>query len=193
MVVADSIRRPCGEATGLILLNRDGKLVLVNETIGAWVRTGRLRIAEDRIVLASSSEQQALDAAIGIALRGSGTSNVQVGGSAPGRRFHVVVMHARRDWRFCGQPDLGIGALIMFMADSREGVLSSYGLTQAEARVALAAADGAMNGEIARKLRLSRNTIKTHLRRVYDKMGIRRQAELVRVLAASAGSGFIAG
>jgi DNA-binding CsgD family transcriptional regulator len=193
MVAGDSIRWQRDEATGLILLDRVGKLVLVNETVGAWVRTGRLRIAEGRIALASPNEQQALDTAIGVVLRGGRTSTVQVGCSAPWQRLQTVVMQARRDWHFPGQPDLGIGALIMFIADSREGVLRSYGLTQAEARVALAAADGAMNSEIARKLRVSRNTIKTHLRRVYDKMGIRRQAELVRVLAASAGSGFIAG
>ena len=179
-----------GEAAGLVLLDREGKLVLVNETAGAWVRGGVLRIVDDQVVLGSQAEQRELDGAIRGVLRGDRVRTLEVSCSTPGQRLHTMVMPASRDWRFSPQQGPGLAALILFIRspsalsdNSREGVLDTYGLTQAEARVALAAADGAMNNEIATKLRLSRNTIKTHLRRVYEKMGIRRQAELVRVLA----------
>ena len=59
----------------------------------------------------------------------------------------------------------------------------AYGLTGAEVRVADAASGGAGIGEIARQLGLSPNTVKTHLRRIYEKTGTKRRAELARVMA----------
>jgi DNA-binding CsgD family transcriptional regulator len=56
----------------------------------------------------------------------------------------------------------------------------AYGLMEAEARVAETAAGGAAIGAIARQHGLSPNTIKTHLRRIYEKTGTSRQAELAR-------------
>lgn len=59
----------------------------------------------------------------------------------------------------------------------------AYGLTEAEARVAEAASACAGIGEIARRLGLSPNTVKTHMRRIYEKTGTRRHAELAKVMA----------
>jgi DNA-binding CsgD family transcriptional regulator len=64
-----------------------------------------------------------------------------------------------------------------------ERLEQTYQLTGSEARIALAAASGESPGAIAVRLRLSANTIKTHLRRVYEKLGIHRQAELVRLMS----------
>jgi len=62
-------------------------------------------------------------------------------------------------------------------------------LTDAEARVAMLAADGNSNPAIARELFLSRATIETHLKRVYAKLAIdgRHQLHLLCPLAASPG------
>jgi pimeloyl-ACP methyl ester carboxylesterase/DNA-binding CsgD family transcriptional regulator len=59
-------------------------------------------------------------------------------------------------------------------------------LTDAEARVAMLAADGYSNPAIARELFLSRATIETHLKRVYAKLAIegRHQLHLLRPPAA---------
>ena len=62
--------------------------------------------------------------------------------------------------------------------------MDAFGLTQAEARVALAAASGNTVGETAKLLNLSPNTIKTHLRRVFAKTATARQAELSGLIAA---------
>jgi len=53
------------------------------------------------------------------------------------------------------------------------------GLTVAERRVATIAASGISNAEIAGVLGISLNTVKTHLRRVYSKLDVKRQSELV--------------
>ena len=61
-----------------------------------------------------------------------------------------------------------------------------FGLTHAEARVAttLLGADGPR--EVAVQLGVGLATVRTHLHRLYDKTGTRRQAELVRLLATLA-------
>lgn len=60
-------------------------------------------------------------------------------------------------------------------------------LTPAERRVAVLAADGARNRDIADKLFLSPKTVETHLRAAYRKLGIGSRAELPEALAALGG------
>jgi DNA-binding CsgD family transcriptional regulator len=62
--------------------------------------------------------------------------------------------------------------------------MDAYGLTLAEARVALHAASGQSVADVCALLKISPNTVKTHLRRVYAKTGIHRQAELSSIVAS---------
>jgi DNA-binding CsgD family transcriptional regulator len=57
-----------------------------------------------------------------------------------------------------------------------------YGLTPAEATVAARIAAGATVAEIAGQMALSRNTIRSHLYRVFDKLQVTHQSELTRLL-----------
>jgi DNA-binding CsgD family transcriptional regulator len=61
--------------------------------------------------------------------------------------------------------------------------LAGRGLSAAERRVALALRDGRPVREAAERLGLSLNTVKTHLKRVYEKLGVRGLPELVALLA----------
>lgn len=63
-----------------------------------------------------------------------------------------------------------------------ESLRNLYGFTAAEVKVAIAVAEGASLAEIADNLRVSQFTIRSHLRRILDKTGARRQAEVVRIL-----------
>ncbi|MEB3022400.1 helix-turn-helix transcriptional regulator [[Mycobacterium] crassicus] len=58
-----------------------------------------------------------------------------------------------------------------------------YGLTKSEAQVALLVMRGEGLRPIAEELSVSLTTVRTHLRHVFDKTGVHRQAELVRLLA----------
>ena len=85
-------------------------------------------------------------------------------------------------------PDAAVQLFIVDPAN-RAGVpiswiMDAYGLTQAEAKVALAASSGLTMPEAATRLGLSPNTIKTHLRRVFVKTGTGRQTELARLMAS---------
>jgi DNA-binding CsgD family transcriptional regulator len=61
-----------------------------------------------------------------------------------------------------------------------------YGLTRTEAAVAQLVLNGEGLGPIGEQLLLSRDTVKTHLRNVFNKTQTHRQAELVRLLLAIA-------
>ena len=61
-----------------------------------------------------------------------------------------------------------------------------YGLTRTEAAVAVEVAGGAGLDSVASRLGLGRNTVKTHLSRVFDKTGTHRQAELARLVMGMA-------
>ena len=65
---------------------------------------------------------------------------------------------------------------------SEERLRRLYGLSQGEARVAAALARGHSLEEAARTLRLSINNARAHLKRVFAKTRVSRQAELVRLL-----------
>ncbi len=60
-------------------------------------------------------------------------------------------------------------------------------LTRREQEVALLAVKGLSSSQIAARLVLSRRTVEGHLARAYQKLGVRRRAELAAVLAAQAG------
>jgi DNA-binding CsgD family transcriptional regulator len=65
-----------------------------------------------------------------------------------------------------------------------EWVMDAYGLTLAEARVALHVASGRSVADVGAQLKISPNTVKTHLRRVFSKTGVHRQAELASITAS---------
>jgi DNA-binding CsgD family transcriptional regulator len=70
----------------------------------------------------------------------------------------------------------------------QEAVLSRlHGLTPAEAKVAALIARGSSARQAADDLGLSYNTLKTHLKRIFEKTGTRSQGELIRLLVAGAG------
>jgi len=58
-----------------------------------------------------------------------------------------------------------------------------HGLTTTEAKVALTIARGLPGKQVCRELHISYNTLKTHLRHIYAKTRVKRQSDLVRLLA----------
>jgi DNA-binding CsgD family transcriptional regulator len=59
-----------------------------------------------------------------------------------------------------------------------------YDLTPSEARVLLKIGEGQTVTAAALELGVSENTVKTHLARVFQKVGVNRQPDLVAIVAA---------
>lgn len=66
-----------------------------------------------------------------------------------------------------------------------DSLVQQFGLTRAEARVAISISNGHSTAETAQAQNISRNTIRSHLRSIYSKMGVVRQADLVRAVLVS--------
>lgn len=84
----------------------------------------------------------------------------------------------------------GLAAVLIIEAEAIELSLAErlqqrYGLTPAEARLAVEIAQGDGKNAVAERLGITFSTARTHLSRVFDKTGVRRQAELVRLLVNS--------
>jgi DNA-binding CsgD family transcriptional regulator len=58
------------------------------------------------------------------------------------------------------------------------------GLTQREREVALLVADGLRSREVADRLGIASQTVKSHLKTIFDKLGVRNRVELARRLVA---------
>jgi DNA-binding CsgD family transcriptional regulator len=77
----------------------------------------------------------------------------------------------------------------MAIAPPAQALRDRYGLTAAEAALALAVLGGEGLRAAAAQLGISVSTAKTHLQRVFGKTGTSRQAELVRLLLTTTGGG----
>jgi DNA-binding CsgD family transcriptional regulator len=83
---------------------------------------------------------------------------------------------------------------VLFIGDSDactrpsdERIRLVYGLTPAEAKLTALIVEGKDGAAAARALGVSGNTVKTHLKSVFDKVGVARQADLVRRVLADVG------
>ncbi|MDX1734302.1 MAG: helix-turn-helix transcriptional regulator [Halioglobus sp.] len=91
-----------------------------------------------------------------------------------------------------GAEGRGIPSAALFISDPAQAtdpglqtVSRLFGLTTAEAKLALALANGQSLDEASAALSISRNTARSHLRSVFAKTGVSRQAGLVRLILRS--------
>jgi pimeloyl-ACP methyl ester carboxylesterase/DNA-binding CsgD family transcriptional regulator len=87
--------------------------------------------------------------------------------------------------------DVHPSRLMVFVASrtshalSEQGLIALFGLTPAEARVTQKLALGCTLDESAELLEVSKNTVKTLVSRVFGKIGVKRQTELMQAIYAS--------
>jgi DNA-binding CsgD family transcriptional regulator len=71
-------------------------------------------------------------------------------------------------------------------AEAAEAMASAYGLTPAETRLLESLLAGHTLAETATTLGIAMTTAKTHLDNIFQKTGVNRQAELMRLAARAA-------
>lgn len=116
------------------------------------------------------------------------------------RRDFALPRDAAPAWAACVIPlpptsaTLSESALLVLSAPDRHCLVATdllealFGLTAAEARIALALSNGTRLEDIAAENRLALNTVRCYVKQIFAKTGVRRQAELVRLILIGAGT-----
>jgi DNA-binding CsgD family transcriptional regulator len=185
--------------TGLILVDGHGRALFVNRAALEISRAGDgLTLSRPGLSAARPSDNAALHRLIAASvaqaddhLPAGGTMSV----SRPSlKRPYLVVVApirgSRHPW-----PASSAASAAVFVSDPERGVpppvqwlRAAYGLTAAEARLAGLLAAGVSLDEAAGTLRVTRETARCHLKRLFDKTDTRRQSALIAlILRASAG------
>jgi DNA-binding CsgD family transcriptional regulator len=79
---------------------------------------------------------------------------------------------------------LFLGAPQLSLRFEEQSIAQRYGLTRAEAKLLQALVDGSRLTDYADTAGITLNTVKAHLKQIFAKTGIRRQADLIRLILA---------
>jgi DNA-binding CsgD family transcriptional regulator len=178
-------------ADGVIVLDRRAQVLFANAAARRLEAEGALRLRQP-ITISSPLHSQRLAELLRAALLGAPGGTMSVPRNSDGHLLTLVVSSIRsKDIGRLSDAGYKDAAVLLFVIDpvNRRSIpvsqiMDAYGLTPAEARVALAASSGNTVIETAQLLKLSPNTIKTHLRRVFAKTATGRQAELAGLIAS---------
>ncbi|MER9363966.1 PAS domain-containing protein [Mesorhizobium sp. M0500] len=177
---------------GVLVLDEMGNVLFANDEARTLVAGTPLRMRGACVASGPSTSADQLRGAVSTALAGRTPEVFAIcrpGSDVPLSVLAVPLRGAVIGHLSPGAPRRPVAALFLSNQSApgarpppdRLGNL--FGFTPAEARMAVALADGGGQREIASRLGISMNTLKTQAGRVYAKADVRRQAELVRLMA----------
>jgi DNA-binding CsgD family transcriptional regulator len=172
---------------GVLLVDRMGCILFTNRAAQSIISLGDgLAMGAHGLWAESSADNRRLEALIAEAANGAAGGTMRVSRPSLAEPWLLLVAPARSP--MFRAVDAGAAAII-FVTDperapmpSQEILSDLFGLTATEAKVALCISAGHDVPSAARQLRVSTNTVHTHLRRIFSKLGVHRQADVVRVL-----------
>jgi DNA-binding CsgD family transcriptional regulator len=184
-----------GLAAAMFLVDADARILHANASAHAVLSAGTvLRQCPGRLAFLDAGVEQSLRetfAAVGD--RANGARGIAVPLNArDGEQWLVHVLPLTSGMRrVAGDRYAATAAVFLRQATLDlpapvETIGSLYGLTPAELRVLAAIVDIGGVPEVAPALGISETTVKTHLRHVFDKTGVTRQADLVKLVAGFA-------
>lgn len=183
-------------STGVVFLNAEGEIVLMNRSAAALVakRDGLLAM-RDGLRAERPEESSWLEKTIRLATSPSNGIGVSVGGMVLVSRrerppLQILVSPIQKPVVQTSQPI----AAVAFISDpqrpqrpAQEVLRAFYGLTTAECRVALLLSDGHAPRKIANMIGVTDNTVRSQIKSIFSKTGVKRQGELIRLLLSNAG------
>jgi DNA-binding CsgD family transcriptional regulator len=183
--------------TGVILVDTAAKILFANRTAEAILAgNDGLSADGDGVCACSESATRVLRRLItscgsGAMVNGGPGGRMEVPRADGRRALRVAVAPFRAEEAQIGTAWLGVArpVAILIVTDPereqrlrREDLRRQFGLTPAEADVALEIVKGDGRDAAGARLGIAAATVRTHLSRIFEKTGVRRQAELVRLL-----------
>ena len=179
-------------SAGVVLLDRKLHVLFANKAFRAMANDGALALRGRTLSSSLPTYAQKFDRMTRSALLGAPDGMMAIPHPNDGRLITILVSSMRsRDFDGFAGLHVDDSAAIIFMFDPArpsalppEWIMDAYQLTMAETKVALQASLGRSVSDIGIRLNISPNTVKTHLRHVFAKTGVRGRAELVGLIAA---------
>jgi DNA-binding CsgD family transcriptional regulator len=186
-----------GLKASMFLVDASGRIVHANAAGHAMLHQADiLRAAAGRLIVGDTAAQHALYDILIAAERGDAALGAK-GIALPltdrkGETFSAHVLPLTSGAR--RQSTLGARAAAAIFVHKAalsiesppEALAKRYKLTPTELRVLLAVVEVGGAPEVAQALGVADSTVKSHLKRVYEKTGVSRQADLVKLVAAFA-------
>lgn len=178
-------------ATAILIVDRYGRVLIMNATARQIV-AGRDALFDEPHGLRAGSAPATSELRAEIAAASHGVAAAKGGVvrlplAAGGQLTARITPLSRLALDRLG---LGVPAAAVFIDDparkptpSSELLRRAFGLSSAEARLVVLLADGHGLRSASDRLRVSRETSRTLLRRVFDKTGVRRQSKLLALVA----------
>jgi DNA-binding CsgD family transcriptional regulator len=181
--------------TGVIFLGTKGEVVLMNRSARAFVaQKDGLLTNRDGLRAERLGESTMLEKAILQAVSTSNGAGVVSGGTVLVSRrarppLQIQISPIRNSVVQTSQPIAAVAFVLDPLRRERpaqEVLRALYGLTPAECRVALLLGDGHAPGKIAGMVGVSDNTVRSQIKSIFSKTGVKRQGELIRLLLSNA-------
>jgi DNA-binding CsgD family transcriptional regulator len=183
-----------GFSAGMFLVDADGRIVHANAAGHAVLAAGDfLRAAGGRLVAGDPQTDRILRDIFIAAGNGDvaiGTKGIALPLTAHDGERHVahVLPLTSGARRRAGIATAAAAALFVHkaaldMPSPPEAIASAYKLTPTELRILLAIVEIGGGPEVAEALGIAEGTVKTHLGRLFEKTGAKRQADLVKLVA----------
>jgi DNA-binding CsgD family transcriptional regulator len=170
------------QGLAVLVVDASGRVRSRNQQADRLVRRGHLRIVHERLCWGDVVTEDSVRRAIACASRPTGriASSLRTRAvSGPALEIDVVPLD-----------DGAADAMLVVRAPrpqaQAERVAAAYGLTPAEARLLAALSEGERVADYADRAGIALSTAKTHLRALFEKTGVNRQADLMRLVAGSA-------
>lgn len=182
-----------GLEAGMFLVDATGRLVHANASGRAMLSDGNLVHANGRpLALEAQADEALRDVFLSAGNADAAIHDKSVAVRLNARDGDHFVTHvlpltsgARRQ---AGASYAAVAAVFVQKAQDSmpglEALAQQFGLSPAESRVLIAIMDFGGVAEVAAALKLSPATVRTHLRHVFEKTGVRRQADLVKLVAS---------
>jgi DNA-binding CsgD family transcriptional regulator len=177
--------------TGVVLLGSKGEIIFMNRSAAASVAEGDGLLATPEGLRAERpGESSLLERTIEQVVRTSNGSGVSAGGTVVVSRrlrppLQVRISPIHNSLLDTSQKLTAVAFIndpLQTRRPTKEVLQALYGLTPAECRVALLLSDGRALQEIAEMVGVTQNTVRSQIKSIFSKTGVRRQGELIRLL-----------
>ena len=179
-------------AVGMLLVDCDKRVSPLNDEARAILARRELALWGGRLTTADKRARIQLEKLLA-GLTGEETGRPQGGGVTirrlNGHALQIWGVPLRKEERTALDPS-GRPCGLLFAIDPDRAprtpdhlLMEAFGLTRAETALTLALLNGETVDEYCERTGISRNTARTHMRAIFDKLGIKKQTELIRLLS----------